>query len=68
MQGSTECVKGPFDLVIANLPWEVQTHKVPELNRPAAPQGRLILSGFRDNQEDLLIEDYRRRGWSLEGA
>jgi ribosomal protein L11 methyltransferase len=65
-RGSTECVKGPFDLVIANLPWEVQMDKVSELERLAALKGRLILSGFRDNQENLLIKSYQRRGWSLD--
>ena len=65
VRGSTECLKGPFDLVLANLPWEVQTDKVSELNRLAAPGGRLILSGFRDNQEDLLIQSYQKLGWSL---
>jgi ribosomal protein L11 methyltransferase len=65
VRGSTECLKGPFDLVMANLPWEVQMDKVSELNRLAAPAGRLILSGFRDNQEDLLIQGYQRLGWSL---
>jgi ribosomal protein L11 methyltransferase len=65
VQGSTECVKGPFDLVIANLPWEVQMDKVSELDRLVALKGRLILSGFRDNQEDLLIKSYQRSGWSL---
>jgi ribosomal protein L11 methyltransferase len=65
VQGSTECLKGPFDLVLANLPWEVQLDKVSELNRLAAPGGGLILSGFRDNQEDLLIQSYQRLGWSL---
>ena len=36
VRGSTECVKGPFDLVVANLPWEVQMEKVSELDRLAA--------------------------------
>jgi ribosomal protein L11 methyltransferase len=66
VQGSTECIKGPFDLVIANLPWEIQMDKVLELHRLGACQGRLIISGFRDNQEDSLIERYRQRGWSLQ--
>jgi ribosomal protein L11 methyltransferase len=65
VRGSTECLRGPFDLVIANLPWEVQMDKVSELNRLAAKGRRLILSGFRDNQEDLLIQSYQRLGWSL---
>lgn len=66
VRGSTECVKGPFDLVVANLPWEVQMDKVSELDRLADSQGRLILSGFRDNQENLLIVRYQRLGWSLD--
>ena len=65
VRGSTECLKGPFDLVMANLPWEVQMDKVSELDRLAAPEGGLILSGFRDNQEDLLMQSYQRLGWSL---
>lgn len=65
VRGSTECLKGPFDLVIANLPWEVQMDKVPELHRLAASGGRLILSGYRDNQEDLLLQTYQRLGWFL---
>ena len=64
-QGSTECVKTAFDLVLANLPWEIQLDKAGELSRLAAPAGALILSGFRDHQEGLLGENYRRLGWSL---
>ena len=63
-QGSSECLKGRFDLVAANLPWEVQMNKVAELDRLAAA-GRLLLSGFHDNQEEPLLERYRRLGWSL---
>ena len=39
VRGSTECLKGPFELVIANLPWEVQMDKVSELNRLAGIKG-----------------------------
>jgi ribosomal protein L11 methyltransferase len=65
LQGSTDCLKLPFDLVLANLPWEVQLDKVAELGRLAAAGGRLILSGYHDNQEKALMEGYRRLGWSL---
>jgi ribosomal protein L11 methyltransferase len=65
VQGSTECVKVRFDLVVANLPWEVQLEKGPELDRLAAPGGALMLSGFRDNQESRLRENYQNLGWSL---
>ncbi len=64
VQGSSDCLKAPFDLVAANLPWEVQLDQVPELHRLAAG-GRLILAGFRDNQEGPLLERYQRLGWSV---
>jgi len=65
VQGSSECLRGPFDLVAANLHFDVQMAKVAELPRLAAPNGRLILSGFRDSQEEALLEHYRQRGWRL---
>ncbi len=65
IQGSTECVKARFDLVVANLPWEVQMDRAAELHRLAAPGGSLILSGFRDHQEAPLREHYARLGWSI---
>ncbi|MFZ5449435.1 MAG: 50S ribosomal protein L11 methyltransferase [Thermodesulfobacteriota bacterium] len=64
-QGSTECIKRRFEVVAANLPWEVQREKVAELDRLTAPQGALILSGFRDNQENHLMESYQKLGWRL---
>jgi len=65
VQGSSDCVHGPFELVAANLPWEVQRDKLPEFVRLAAPGGRLLLSGFRDHQEAPLLASYRTLGWSL---
>jgi ribosomal protein L11 methyltransferase len=65
IQGSTGCVRGGFDLILANLPWEVQMDKAGELERLASPHGSLILSGFHDNQEKPLLENYRHLGWSL---
>ena len=65
VQGSTECLRGPFDLVLANLRYPVQVAKVPELARLTAPSGTLILSGFRDVQEAELLAGYRDLGWFL---
>jgi ribosomal protein L11 methylase PrmA len=65
IQGSTECLQGRFDLVVANLPWDFQMDKAPELQRLAVAGGRLILSGFRDNQEEALLERYRESGWTV---
>jgi ribosomal protein L11 methyltransferase len=64
IQGSTEALRGVFDLLLANLPLGVQLEKAAELNRLAAPQGALILSGFKDTQEEALWELYRPAGWS----
>jgi ribosomal protein L11 methylase PrmA len=63
VQGSTECLRGPFTVVVANLPWPVQVARVAELDRLAA--GTLILSGFRDVQEAELLARYQERGWRL---
>ena len=63
VQGSTEGLRGPFAVVVANLPWPVQLAKAAELDRLAA--GTLILSGFRDLQEAELLARYRERGWRL---
>jgi ribosomal protein L11 methylase PrmA len=65
IQGSGDCLRDSFDLVVANLPWEIQMDQAAELHRLAAPHGRLILSGFRDNQEEELLAKYQSLGWSL---
>lgn len=64
-QGSTECLRGPFEIILANLPWAVQLDKVAELCRLAEAGGALILSGFRDTQEEKLRTLYQDRGWIL---
>ncbi len=64
VQGSTECLRGPFELVLANLPWAVQLAKAAELHRLAAPSGVLVLSGFKDTQESELLARYQDLGWS----
>jgi ribosomal protein L11 methyltransferase len=63
LQGSTECLRGSFDLILANLPWAVQLDKAAELCRLAGPAGCLILSGFKDTQEDELLAQYHQAGW-----
>ena len=65
IQGSTECLRGSFPLVAANLPWEVQRLKVGELIRLAAAHGAIILSGFKDTQEDALARQYEDAGWNI---
>jgi ribosomal protein L11 methyltransferase len=66
VRGSTEGLKGPFDLLLGNLPWAVHRAKVTEFTRLAAPNAHLILSGFKDTQEGDLLVEYQQRGWVLE--
>jgi len=66
VQGSTEGLRGTFGVLVGNLPWVIQMDKVEEFTRLAGPQSRLILSGFKDTQEDELRELYHRAGWVLE--
>jgi ribosomal protein L11 methyltransferase len=65
VRGSTEGLRGPFGLMVANLPWAVQMDKVAEFTRLAAPGARLLLSGFKDTQEADLRDAYQRSGWVL---
>ncbi len=65
IRGSSDCLRVRFDFVVANLPWEIQMDKVAELTGLSAPHGRMLLSGFRDNQEEELWLKYQSRGWTL---
>lgn len=63
VKGSTESLRPPFQVIVANLPWSVQWEKVEELDRLADFPGTLILSGFRDTQEEPLLHLYQAKGW-----
>jgi len=65
VQGSTECLRGPFDLILANLPWGVQLEKIGELCRLVASDGALVLAGFKDTQVEPLLTGYRDQGWTI---
>lgn len=65
IQGSSHCLTGAFDLVVANLPNEVQHEQVEHLSDLAGSSGRLLLSGFRETDEPALLDHYHRRGWHL---
>jgi ribosomal protein L11 methyltransferase len=65
VKGSTECLRGPFGLILSNLPWGVHLAKVEELCRLAGPDGALIIAGFKDVQAEPLLTSYQDRGWSV---
>jgi ribosomal protein L11 methyltransferase len=65
VRGSTECLRGGFGVMLGNLPWAVQMDKVAEFTRLATPGAGLILSGFKDTQEDELRSRYEQAGWVL---
>jgi ribosomal protein L11 methyltransferase len=65
VRGSTECLRGPFGLIFANLPWGVHLEKVEEFCRLAGPEGMLIIAGFKDTQAEPLLTGYEGRGWSV---
>lgn len=65
VRGSSECLHPAFQVVVANLPLAVQLTKVEEFTRLEANDATLILSGFKDTQEEELKELYTRAGWSL---
>ncbi len=65
IQGSTECLRGPFEVIAANLPFGVQLTKTAEFSRLAAPGACLILAGFKDTQEAELWSGFQESGWTL---
>ena len=65
VQGSTECLRGPFGLILANLPWGVHLNKIEEICRLARPDGVLVLGGFKDIQVEPLLTGYQVHGWSV---
>lgn len=66
LQGSTEALRPGFQLIVANLPFPVQVAKQKELERLSHRPGGLILSGFRDTQEEEVAAFYLSRGWRLQ--
>jgi len=62
VKGSAEAVAGSFDLILANLPMQVLTEKLPELCRLSRPGSGLVISGFQDLDKPLLQEELRRQG------
>jgi ribosomal protein L11 methylase PrmA len=65
LKGSTEALQARFDLIIANLPWSLQIDKVEEFLRLSHPRTTLILSGFRDTQDQCLQDLYLTHGWQI---
>jgi ribosomal protein L11 methylase PrmA len=65
VQGSTEALGSPFDLVVANLPFQIQLAKSEELVRLSNQKGGIILSGFKDTQEREITQRYLSCGWRL---
>lgn len=65
LQGSTEALACRFPLIVANLPLTVQLAKQPEFARLLAPQGSLILAGFKDTGETPVTAFYLARGWRV---
>lgn len=66
IQGSTEALRPGFQLIVANLPYQVQLAKREELSRLVHPRGGLILSGFRDTWEKEIADYYLSLGWRLQ--
>ena len=60
--GSTECLKGPFDLVIANILAGPLKEMSGELMSLMKPGGALILSGFLKIQLADLLKAYESLG------
>lgn len=63
--GTASCLKGPFPMLAANLPFAVLAAEAHTLSRLAAHEATMIVSGFRDVQEEELLARFRPGGWQL---
>ena len=59
-------VRGPFDLVVANILANTLVELAPGLARQLAPGGRLLLAGLLAGQVDEVRRAFRRHGLSAE--
>ena len=66
LEGSTEALRPPFQLIVANLPFDIQVAKIEELVRLCHYRGGIIISGFRDTQEREITDTYISCGWRLQ--
>jgi ribosomal protein L11 methyltransferase len=66
--GSPEDLKGPFDLVVANLLPQELLSAAPALARLTARSGKLIISGFLVKQEREMAAAFRKLGMEKQSA
>jgi ribosomal protein L11 methyltransferase len=60
--GDHRVLGGPFGLLAANLPAGIQLGAATAMAGSLAPAGRLVLSGFRREQADLVIQAFAELG------
>ncbi|MFC7049054.1 50S ribosomal protein L11 methyltransferase [Emcibacter nanhaiensis] len=58
--------RGPFDLIVANILAGPLIELAPEMARHLTADGRLVLSGLLDHQQERVLDAYRAQGFSLE--
>lgn len=63
--GDHRCLRGPFGLVAANLPAGIQLITARAAVRSLAPGARLVLSGFRREQADQVIQAFTELGLAV---
>jgi len=61
-------LRGPFDLVVANILANTLVELAPELVRQVAPGGRLLLSGLLAGQEEAVRQAYLALGLAADPA
>jgi ribosomal protein L11 methyltransferase len=62
LAGAERALRGPFDLVLANILADPLIELAPRLARRLAPGARLVLSGFLHRQADMVAAAYRSHG------
>jgi ribosomal protein L11 methyltransferase len=71
VRGSTDCIVGKFDLVVANLPLDIAVELFPDLVRLCADDGTLVVGGFFAHKQQVIQRElegfsFTRQAWIVE--
>ena len=57
-------LNGHFDLILANLRFPTLVHFAKKLSSLLTPRGKLVVSGFRSQEMEILLPEYEKAGLS----
>jgi len=66
VEGSVDAAEGLYDIITANLSASLLKRLAPDIASHLAPDGRLVISGFLDAEEDEVAAAFKTHGLYIE--